>query len=336
MMEEVREGIKLAGSEEFNVTGIGMSTGGRVNFEKGLIEDSTSAISGWKNIRVKQMMEERFGIPAVVDNDGNCSAIAEKIFGKAKSVDNFISIVLGTGIGGGIYVDGKLLRGKSNYTAEIGHISVDVDGPRCSCGYGCIELYASGSGLVRWAEEESLLTDIVGAGGEFSAKTISESAGPGNPAAVELLSKAGGKLGAAIAGLVNVFDPSMIVFSGSLVNLGAPYFDSFRETLLYRGMKPAVDDVEILFSDFPQEVGILGAAALAFQIPVENRFQLDLVKSISSRVSTPVIAEGRIWSPDQARAAMELGAYAVCVGTVITRPVEIVRKFASSLTDRDR
>lgn len=271
--EEVGEGIKLAGSNGFVVTGIGMSTGGRVNFKNGTIGDSTSAIAGWKNIHIKQILEERFGIPAVVDNDGNCSAIAKKIFGKAKSADNFISVVLGTGIGGGIYVDGKLLRAKNNYTAEIGHISVDPDGPRCSCGgYGCIELYASGAGLVRWAEEESKLTAIVGIDGEHSSKAISEASTPDNPAAIELLRKAGGKLGAAVAGLVNIFNPSMIVFSGSLVNLGAPYFDSFRETLLNRGMKPTVDDVEILFSDFPQEVGIMGAAALAFQISADREF----------------------------------------------------------------
>ncbi len=180
--------------------------------------------------------------------------------------------MLGTGIGGGIYVDGKLLRGKSNYTAEIGHISVDIDGPKCSCGgYGCIELYASGSGLSRWAKEESLLTAIAGAGGYYTSKAISESARSGNPAAIELLRRAGEKLGASMAGLVNIFNPSMIVFSGSLVNVGAPYFDGFRDTLLKRGMKPTVDGVEIVFSDFPLEVGIIGAAALAFQVSMEGR-----------------------------------------------------------------
>lgn len=269
--DKVSEGIKLAESEGLKLTGIGMSTGGRVNFENGIIEDSTSLIPDWKNVRIKQALEERFNIPAVIDNDGNCSALAEKIFGKAKSVDNFIAIVLGTGIGGGIYVDGKLLRGRSNYTSEIGHITVDAGGPKCSCGgYGCVELYSSGSGLVRWAEEDSSLTTIVGTSGDRSTKAIAESARAGNADAVELLKRGGERLGAATAGLVNIFNPSMIIFSGSLVNVGNQYFDAFRETLFQRAMKPTSDSVEIVFSDFPQEVGIMGAAALAFQSSLQG------------------------------------------------------------------
>ena len=271
IIEKVGKGLIFAESMDLNVVGVGMSTGGRVNYEKGIIEDSTALIPDWRDVHIKQMLEARFNIPSVIDNDGNCAAVAEKVFGKAKSADNFISIALGTGIGGGIYVDGKLLRGESNYTSEIGHISVDSNGPKCSCGnYGCIELYASGSGLARWAEEELLMPLIVGAGGNRSSKGISESARLGNPLAIELLRRAGEKLGAAVVGLVNIFNPSMIIFSGRLVDVGVQYFESFRETLSKRGMRPAIDGVEIAFSSFPQEVGIIGAAALAFQSSIED------------------------------------------------------------------
>ena len=148
-------GVSLAQRDALKVIGVGISSGGRVNHKSGIIVDSTSLLPDWKEVHIKEAIEKSLDIPVAVDNDGNCSAVAEKIFGKARSVNNFISIALGTGIGGGIYTAGKLLRGENNYAAEIGHVTVNADGPACACGgCGCVELYASGSGLVRWAKEE--------------------------------------------------------------------------------------------------------------------------------------------------------------------------------------
>lgn len=263
---KARDGLNLAQSDGLKVIGVGISSGGRVNFKSGVIVDSTSIIPDWKNVHIKQAIEKLLNIPVMVDNDGNCSAVAEKVFGKAKFVDNFISVALGTGIGGGIYVDGKLLRGENNYAAEIGHVTVNADGPKCSCGgYGCVELYASGSGLVRWAKEEfASLTDVV-PDHELSAKYIGDSARRGNTAAIELLNRAGTMLGAAVAGWLNIFNPSMIVVSGSLVELGDPYFGPFRETVLRRAMVQTTEALKIEFSDFHNQAGIIGAASLVFQ-----------------------------------------------------------------------
>ena len=221
IISKASDGVKLAQREGMEVIGIGISSGGRVNFKSGIIVDSTSNLPDWKDVHIKEAIEAHLNIPAVVDNDGNCSAVAERVFGKAKSIENFISIALGTGIGGGIYVDGELLRGENNYTAEIGHVTVNAYGPKCSCGgCGCVELYASGAGLVRWAKEEfPLMTDIV-TDHELSAKTIGDSARSGDRVAMKLLNRAGMMLGAAVAGWLNIFNPSMIVLSGSLVDLG--------------------------------------------------------------------------------------------------------------------
>ncbi|MCL5268944.1 MAG: ROK family protein [Bacteroidetes bacterium] len=266
VVARVAEGLKFCESSGYLPAGIGVSTGGRVNFEKGEVVDSTSLIPGWQNVNIRKVIERTTDIPVVVDNDGNCSAVAEKIFGKAKSVDNFISIILGTGIGGGIYVDGTLLRGQNNFTSEIGHVSVDADGPKCSCGNrGCVELYASGSGLVRWAREKFPPLSGLGARDDLSAKAIGEAALSGDPVAVDLLNKAGEKLGIAVAGFVNIFNPSMIVISGSLAGLGAPYFEAFKRTVRQRAIKPTADTLLIEFSDFNKEAGILGAAASAFE-----------------------------------------------------------------------
>lgn len=271
MVEQANDLLALADSDGLKVTGVGISTGGRVDFERGVVSQATSLISDWNNVPLRAIIEEHLKIPTVVDNDGNCSAVAEKVFGRAKSADNFISIVLGTGIGGGIYVQGRLLRGESNYTSEIGHISVASDGPKCNCGnYGCVELYASGSGLVRWARETSSSLLGVKDNQELTAKDIAELARSGNPAATKLLQSAGEKLGTAVAGLVDVFNPSLIIFSGSLIGLGELYFDAFNKTLTERAIKPTADGLQVMFSDFPQEAGIIGAAALAFQHSMQD------------------------------------------------------------------
>lgn len=286
IISEVGEGIKLAKSQNMILTGIGMSTGGRVNFRSGIIEDSTALIPEWRNVNLRIELEKKFGIPFSIDNDGNCSAIADKVFGKARDSENFVSIVLGTGVGGGIYVDGKLLRGENNYTSEIGHITVDANGPVCSCGsFGCVELFASGAGLLRWAEEKDVLDEITGDSFERSAKGISDSARAGNKTALDLLTSAGEKLGAAAAVLVDIFNPSMIVFSGSLVGIGDCYFDAFTETLKRRAIKPAGDDVRITFSDFKNEIGIVGAAALAFE---------NIVAGTLANESYPRDSEGKL------------------------------------------
>jgi len=266
IVAKVRDGLGLARGDGLNVEGVGISSGGRVNFKSGIIVHSTALLPDWKNVRIREAIEQSLHVPAAVDNDGNCSAVAERVFGKAKSVGNFISVALGTGIGGGIYVDGKLLRGENNYAAEIGHVTVKADGPKCSCGgYGCVELYASGSGLVRWVKEEFPALARAAPGGELSAKFIGEAARSGNAEAMDVLGRAGKMLGAATAGWVNIFNPAMIVLSGSLVDLGEPYIGPFRATVIEEAIKPSADDLQIVFSDFHGKAGILGAASLVFQ-----------------------------------------------------------------------
>lgn len=266
IVRQVTEAVMLSESRRLKAIGVGISSGGRVDFDAGTIVDSTALIADWKDVHIKEVIESAVGIPASVDNDGNCSAVAERVFGKARSVDNFISIALGTGIGGGIYVDGKMLRGENNYAAEVGHVTVDANGPKCSCGScGCIELYASGSGLVRWAKEEfPSVVERIG-GHSLSAKTISDSARSGDAISLDLLCRAGRMLGAAAGGLVTIFNPSMIVLSGSLLALGDPYFSEFRKTVVERSIKPTADLLRIEFSDFRNEAGIIGAASLVFQ-----------------------------------------------------------------------
>lgn len=261
----IADGFDFCASARCRVVGIGISTGGQVDFRSGVIVSATSLIPNWSNVPLREIIGGRFNVPVFVDNDGNCFARAEKRFGKGNGLDNFIALVLGTGIGGGIYVDGKPLRGAGNFAAEIGHVSVDANGPGCSCGgRGCIELFASGSGIARWASENPLLRHLAGPNGEFTSRMIGDASRAGDSSATALLIAAGEKLGVAMAGMVNVFNPECIIISGSLLDLESPYLDTFRSTVMRRAMKANAEQLRIEISDLPQEGGILGAASLAF------------------------------------------------------------------------
>jgi len=262
----VGEGLAVCHEAHRHVAGVGISTGGQVDYQTGVIVASTALIPDWSNVPLRTAIGGKYQLPVFADNDGNCAAAAEKIFGRGKDLRNFLCLVLGTGIGGGVYVDGKLLRGAGNFAGELGHVTVDANGPECSCGgRGCVELYASGSGIARWAKEDPHLRRLADAQGELTSRTIGDASRSGDASATALLNAAGERLGIAAAGLVNVFNPQSIILGGSLLDLGSPYLDRFRDTVTHRAMKAPARALRIELSQFPQEGGILGAAALVFQ-----------------------------------------------------------------------
>jgi len=187
------------------------------------------------------------------------------VFGKGRSVSTFLTLVLGTGIGGGVVVGNKILRGARNDAGELGHISIQYDGPQCSCGNrGCVELYASGSGLARLAGE-LLRSGTISLDGvqqdQITAQALADAAQKGNKAARVLVEQGGTLLGVVVAGLLNTFNPERIILSGSLLNIGELYLKPFREAVLARALAVARDSVEIVVSDLP-DPGLLGAASL--------------------------------------------------------------------------
>ena len=261
----VGEGAEFSRGIKRPLSGVGISTGGQVDYTTGVIVSSTAIIPDWSNVPLRGVIGGACHLPVYADNDGNCAAAAENLFGRGKGLHDFICLVLGTGIGGGVYVGGKLLRGAGNFAGELGHMSVDANGPECSCGgRGCVELYASGSGIARRAGEDPLLRRLAVAGEELSSKTIGDASRAGDERATALLRKAGELLGIAASGMVNAFNPESIILAGSLLELGAPYLDEFRNTVMRRAMKAPVRRLTIELSRFPQEGGILGAAALVF------------------------------------------------------------------------
>ena len=154
MKEAITELIKETKSDPKNIESIGFGFPGQIDYQKGIVRLAPN-IPGWVNVPIAEIMEKEFGIPTRVDNDVRCAALGELNYGAGQGCDNLICITVGTGIGSGLVINGKLVRGASNAAGEIGHIKLDMNGgPLCGCGdRGCLEAFASGPSIVALAEE---------------------------------------------------------------------------------------------------------------------------------------------------------------------------------------
>lgn len=244
------------------------------------VVDSKSGVSVWSNhlpiddVPMRDLMSERLGLPVAVDNDANAAALAEHRHGAARGVDHAVMLALGTGIGGGLVLGGQLYRGAHGFAGELGHLVVDHDGEDCpgSCpGRGCLEVLASGEAIGRAgeraaeAEPESTLGRRRKGGGEISGGLVTELAHGGDEQSRAVLAEIGRRLGAGLTGIVNAFDPEVVVVGGGAVAAGDLLLDPARSVVLERALPPVADRVRIVPAHFGDESGMLGAALLALE-----------------------------------------------------------------------
>ncbi len=224
------------------------------------------------NIRFGALMAERLDLPIFVDNDGNVAALAEHRAGAAMGVDHMLLIGLGTGIAGGLILNGELYRGWIGSGAELGHMVIDINGPKCqgNCpNHGCFEAMASGTALAREArliasvQPESALGLAVRDSREIDGPLVTELAHDGDTAAREVIQLIGERLGVAIASYVNIFNPEMVVVGGGVMGAGEMLLEPARAEVLKRALPPSRDTVRIVGAEFGAEAGMVGAAALA-------------------------------------------------------------------------
>jgi glucokinase len=224
------------------------------------------------DVRFGALMEERLDLPVFVDNDGNVAALAEHRAGAGVGVDHMVLIGLGTGIAGGLVLNGQLYRGWIGSGAELGHMVIDVNGPPCqgNCpNHGCFEAMASGTALAREArlvasvQPESALGRAVRDGREIDGPLVTELAHDGDTAAREVIHLIGERLGVAIASYVNIFNPEMVVVGGGVMGAGEMLLEPARAEVRKRALPPSRDNVRIVAADFGHEAGMVGAAALA-------------------------------------------------------------------------
>lgn len=223
------------------------------------------------NLPIRDLMEQRTGVPAFIDNDANVAALAEHLYGAARGAGNAVMLTVGTGIGGGLILGGELYRGANGAGAELGHMVIDIDGPRCqgNCpGRGCIETLASGTALGREgraaAEREpgSALGRIAAEGRAVDGRAVTEAALGGDEAAVRVFDLIGYRLGAALASLANIFEPEVIVIGGGVISAGDLLLEPARAELLARALPP-MNRTPVLAAQLGGDAGMIGAAAMA-------------------------------------------------------------------------
>lgn len=241
----------------------------------GFIEHASGSVTFSPNLvyddrHVGTAVGIRLGLPVTVDNDANAAAWGETMFGAARGCDHAAVITLGTGIGSGFVIDGRLLRGKTGAGAELGHMVVDPAGPPCTCGLrGCLEQLASGSAITRMAraaageDRETLMIELAGSVDRIEGPHVSMAAAQHDETASRVLRRAGRALALGLSNVVNLFDPEIIVLGGGAVHAGEPYLGVARDELARmttaQRRRPARVDLAALGND----AGIVGAAALA-------------------------------------------------------------------------
>ena len=212
------------------------------------------------DIDFRDRMASRFGLPVGIDNDGNAAAIAEWKLGAGRGASHLVALTLGTGIGGGLILNGQPYRGSIGAGAELGHIVLDYGGVPCggACtGHGHFEVFAAGSAADELAERR------YGAGAD--ARRLVAEAQAGEPSAVEDLADLGRRLGAGIASLVNIFNPEVVIIGGGFVKAGELILGPARETLAVEGLRPGRDLVRIVEAELGPDAGMVGSALVGFE-----------------------------------------------------------------------
>jgi glucokinase len=263
----ISDTMAQTGSARDDFIGVGIGAPGPLDRKSGVVIVSPNL--RWHNFPLRDEVSNRVRLPATLDNDANCATLGEWWCGAAKGRRNVVGLTLGTGIGGGLILDGRLYHGSSDAAGEIGHTTIDSTGRRCSCGnYGCLEAYASGPAIAERARE-SLVADgtseilrlVSGDPEKITAQTVYEAAKHGDAIALEVVRDTAKFLGIGISNLLNTLNPDMVVIAGGVTQAGDPLFEPLRAEVKKRAFKPAVDACEIVPGVLPLSAGVVGAVA---------------------------------------------------------------------------
>jgi glucokinase len=248
------------------VDAIGVSSPGPVDPHTGIIM-ITPNIKEWRDFPITAKLTEHFGIPAYLDNDANLAGLAEWKFGAGRGHHNVLYLTVSTGVGGGVIINDRLLQGHHGLAAELGHTTIQVDGPLCGCGQrGHLESFSSGTGIERFVTEQLKAgrESILRPDKKNSAYAISQAAKQGDALSIEAYQIAGKYLGIGVANFLHAFDPSIVIFGGGVSQSGPLLFDSFHESLKQRVIHPRyLEGLEIKRAELGDDAGLLGARALA-------------------------------------------------------------------------
>lgn len=255
-----------------NVARVGVGFGGPVDAKSGIVLLSHH-VAGWENLPLKAKLEEALDLPAAVDNDCNAGALGEWKFGAGRGARDVLYVNIGTGIGGGVIADGKLVRGVVNGAGEIGHMVIDPAGPVCTCGKrGCLESLASGSYITRRARE--LVRDRPGStrlGPDVTSEEVFAAAREGDSLALEIVSSVADALAHAIGNALTILNSELVILGGGVAENGEILLAPLRERLRHYVLPFHADSVRIVTADLGYDAGVMGALALAIEGIVQSR-----------------------------------------------------------------
>lgn len=269
MAELVLNLMAQANISEEQISGIGIGSPGTSDAAKGIVVYSNNF--GWENIHLAEELQKYFPYRIAISNDANCAALGEVKAGAAKAAENIVLLTLGTGVGGGVVIDGKIFEGGHAGGAELGHTMLVCNGELCTCGrHGCLEAYASATALIRQTKaaamlhKESLIHNLCGNDMEqINGKTVFDAAAQGDATAKQVVTDYIGYLGDGIVDFVNIFRPDKVLLSGGICNQGKILTDSLNVYIrkyCFAGEKSMIP--EVICATLGNNAGIIGAAAL--------------------------------------------------------------------------
>ena len=268
LIEDVIEQTQIeTGAERTDFLGVGIGSPGPLDRARGVVIVTPNL--GWRDFPLRDEVSKRVNLPATLDNDANCATLGEWWCGAAKGGRNVVGLTIGTGIGGGLILDGKLYHGASDAAGEIGHTTIDSTGRRCKCGnYGCLEAYTSGPAIAERAREtlevdpESILPSLVeGDVSRITAQTVFEASKKGDRVALEVVRDTAHFLGVGVSNLLNIFNPDTFVIAGGVTQAGDLLFEPLRAEVRRRAFKPSVEACRIVPGALPLSAGVVGAVA---------------------------------------------------------------------------
>lgn len=262
--------LYYAAEEELSVKHIGVGSPGAINVKTGTVVGPCPNIDGWTGMEIGNKLKERLNIPVYVDNDVHAMAIGELLYGAAKGARSIVCVTVGTGIGGAVIIDNKVVHGDSSSAGELGHMTINFDGPPCACGnHGCIEAYCSSKYILSQttAKLKKQMTPIFAEVLEkdienLTIKKLFSAAKKEDEMALEIIYDTANYLGIGLAGIVNLLNPEIVVIGGGITDGGAGFVDRVTESIREHAFFSAVENLRVVKAALGNDAGFIGAGML--------------------------------------------------------------------------
>jgi glucokinase len=272
LFEAIDRLLNSRSMDSSQIGSISLAVAGGIDILRGLVTSSPH-LPGWHDVPLRDTVKHKYYVATYLLNDASAAALGEHHFGAGRGVNNLVLLTLGTGIGGGIIIDGKLYNGPSGSAGELGHMTVDINGPKCVCGnIGCLETLVSGPVMageavkrINQGESSSLFEMVAGRIEDITAEDISVAARAGDSLSLEIITKAAIYLGVGLVNIVNIFNPEMIILAGGVAELGDLLLDPARRVVKERAFPVSTQVVRIVAAKLGDEAAVRGGAVFALE-----------------------------------------------------------------------